>query len=62
MFILRLYLFRLQTLEDKEVSSEEETLLEKQVEKSTIELSTLTHEGKELVGKINHMQYKIQKY
>lgn len=43
-------IYRLQAIEDgKEISSEDETILEKQVEKSTIELLTLTHEGKELV-------------
>lgn len=45
-----LLIYRLQAIEDgKEISSEDETILEKQVEKSTIELLTLTHEGKELV-------------
>lgn len=43
-------IYRLQAIEDgKEISSEDETILEKQVEKSTIELLTLTQEGKELV-------------
>lgn len=47
---LGLLIYRLQAIEDgKEISSEDETILEKQVEKSTIELLTLTHEGKELV-------------
>ncbi|XP_054269675.1 dynein regulatory complex protein 1 isoform X2 [Macrosteles quadrilineatus] len=47
---------RLQAVEDKEEGlddeSKEETVLEKQVEKSTVELLTLAHEGRELITNV----------